>query len=198
MAEAPRPRSGSLHGKGKGKGKKGKPVVLPGWIRTWAMVASLLVAADCVYVFHIAYHSMIPPTILRLWSWYGSSDNQYSASGAGLVDSMAGSSLSPSSTLRKCFSSSHSCTISPETAQTACSQSCFLPYAPSGRLCSTCPSSPTRPILSTWFLVSGVLATRPSARLTPRKSTRRFLKTLVQCSSLNFSLISGGLFCRRS
>lgn len=58
---------------------------LPQWVRVWAMIASALVTFDCIYVFSLAYGSYVPSTVRQLWSWYGTSDTQYSSK--GLIDS---------------------------------------------------------------------------------------------------------------
>lgn len=64
---------------------------LPDWVTWWAFVASVLVTLDCLYVFKIAYGSffvgLLPSYINDLWTWYGESDVQYSASGQGMVNS---------------------------------------------------------------------------------------------------------------
>ena len=57
---------------------------LPGWIYVWVSVASLLVAFDCAYVFSIVFKTVKIPLISKLWEWYGMSDTQYSATGAGI------------------------------------------------------------------------------------------------------------------
>ena len=53
------------------------------------MVASFLVSLDCVYVLSTAYQAtdVVPRVLLHLWGWYGESDTQYAASGAGIRDS---------------------------------------------------------------------------------------------------------------
>ena len=60
------------------------PVNLPRWVYVWVAVASLLVGFDCLYVFSISFKTVQIPVISALWGWYGTSDTQYSASGAGI------------------------------------------------------------------------------------------------------------------
>eukprot|EP01063_Lacrimia_lanifica_P032286 TRINITY_DN5494_c0_g5_i1.p1 TRINITY_DN5494_c0_g5~~TRINITY_DN5494_c0_g5_i1.p1 ORF type:complete len:202 (+),score=65.06 TRINITY_DN5494_c0_g5_i1:93-698(+) len=62
---------------------------LPSWVRAWLAVASLLVALDCVYILSMVYGAggLVPSVLLELWGWYGESDTQYAASGAGLAAS---------------------------------------------------------------------------------------------------------------
>ena len=60
---------------------------LPSWVSYWALIASILVGFDCVYVFSVEYGSYTPSIIKSLWSWYGTSDVQYASSGQGIAES---------------------------------------------------------------------------------------------------------------
>ena len=69
----------------------GEGAHLPNWVQWWAVIASVLVTLDCLYVFKVAYGSyfkqLLPSFINDLWTWYGESDVQYSASGQGMANS---------------------------------------------------------------------------------------------------------------
>ena len=60
---------------------------LPAWVRIWSIVASVLVTLDCVYVFSVEYKTFVPAFVQSLWTWYGTSDTQYSSTGQGIKES---------------------------------------------------------------------------------------------------------------
>jgi hypothetical protein len=64
-------------------------VPLPGWVAAWVAISSFLVALDCLYVLSIerGVLAIVPKVVADLWAWYGTSDSQYAATGAGLVES---------------------------------------------------------------------------------------------------------------
>lgn len=56
---------------------------IPFWVNIWLLIASILVSIDSLYVIGIGFNlkQFIPKIILKLWSWYGESDIQYSSDG---------------------------------------------------------------------------------------------------------------------
>jgi hypothetical protein len=56
---------------------------IPFWVNIWLLIASILVSFDSLYVIGIGFNlkQFIPEIILKLWSWYGESDVQYSSDG---------------------------------------------------------------------------------------------------------------------
>ena len=59
------------------------------WIWWWLLISSILVSFDCLYIFSVTYrlNKYVPTVVYSLWSWYGSSDSQYDASGKGIESS---------------------------------------------------------------------------------------------------------------
>jgi hypothetical protein len=62
---------------------------LPSWVRVWLFIASFLVTLDCLYILGTTYKltNYVPKILVELWGWYGESDKQYAASGAGIHES---------------------------------------------------------------------------------------------------------------
>lgn len=63
--------------------------LLPSWVTTWIVIATLLVSIDSVYIIGISLglSKYIPAAIMKTWGWYGESDTQYSHTGQGIQDS---------------------------------------------------------------------------------------------------------------
>ena len=52
---------------------------LPGWVGVWAIVATILVLMDSLYVLGIFYKAqkVIPAPIMTLWTMYGETVSSY-------------------------------------------------------------------------------------------------------------------------